>query len=100
MGVPVVTRAGAVHRSRMVSSVLANVGLSELVAQNEEEYVRLAVGLATDLPRLTHLRRTLRARMEDSPLLDAPRFARDLEAAYRTMWRKWAASPTASCFPR
>ena len=35
------------------------------------------------------MRGTLRARMEASPLMDAPRFARDIEAAYRQMWSKW-----------
>jgi predicted O-linked N-acetylglucosamine transferase (SPINDLY family) len=75
----------------MVASVLASLGLCELVAQDEDEYVRLAVGLANDLPRLTHLRETLRARMEQSPLTDASRFARDIEAAYRDMWRQWCA---------
>jgi predicted O-linked N-acetylglucosamine transferase (SPINDLY family) len=29
--------------------------------------------------------------MRQSPLMDAPRFARAVEAAYRKMWRKWCA---------
>jgi len=31
----------------------------------------------------------LRQRMLDSPLMDGPSFARDIEAAYRQMWRTW-----------
>jgi predicted O-linked N-acetylglucosamine transferase (SPINDLY family) len=27
--------------------------------------------------------------MEASVLMDAPRFARDIEAAYREAWRQW-----------
>jgi predicted O-linked N-acetylglucosamine transferase (SPINDLY family) len=98
MGVPVVTLTGKTHCSRMVASVLTNLGLPELVARTPEDYVRIAVELADDLPRLTELRATLRTRMERSRLMDAPAFARDIEATYRTMWRTWCEQPeTPSC---
>ena len=45
--------------------------------------------LAGDLPRLSGLRATLRDRLEASPLMNAPRFARNIEAAYHEMWRRW-----------
>jgi len=60
-----------------------------LIAATPEQFVQIAAGLANDLPRLTELRGTLRQRMEQSPLMDAPRFARNIEAAYRTMWQQW-----------
>jgi protein O-GlcNAc transferase len=91
MGVPVVTLAGSTHVSRVGVSLLTTVGLPEMIAQSAEEYISIAAGLAGDLPRLAELRRTLRARMRASPLMDAPRFARDIEAAYREMWRNWCA---------
>jgi len=37
------------------------------------------------------VRAGLRARLASSPLLDAPAFARDVEAAWRDMWRQWCA---------
>ncbi len=42
--------------------------------------------------RLGDLRATLGDRMRDSPVMDAPHFARNVEAAYREMWRRWCAS--------
>jgi predicted O-linked N-acetylglucosamine transferase (SPINDLY family) len=89
MGVPVVSLSGRTHISRVGVSLLTYAGLPELIAQTPEEYVRLAAALAGDLPRLAELRRTLRPRMQASALLDAPRFALDVEAAYRQMWRAW-----------
>jgi predicted O-linked N-acetylglucosamine transferase (SPINDLY family) len=91
MGVPVVTLAGTAHVSRVGLSLLNNIGLPDLIAQTPEQYVEIAVRLAKDLPRLAELRSKLRPRMRASPLMDAPRFARDIEAAYRQMWRNWCA---------
>jgi len=92
MGVPALTLPGEVPASRAGLSLLSTVGLREFVASSEEDYVRIAVELAGDLPRLAELRATLRARMQASPLMDAPRFARNVEAAYRSMWRAWCAT--------
>ena len=53
MGVPVVSLVGQTAVGRGGLSILSNVGLPELVARSEEEYVRIAVELANDLPRLS-----------------------------------------------
>jgi protein O-GlcNAc transferase len=89
MGVPTVTLAGNTHVSRSGVSLLSAVGLPELIAQTPEDYVEIAVRLASDLPRLAALRTGLRQRMRQSPLCDGQRLARSIEAAYRDMWRKW-----------
>jgi len=88
MGVPVVTRIGSTAVSRAGWCQLSNLGLPDLAGQTSEQFVQIAVQLASNLPRLQQLRTTLRPRMEASPLMDAPRFARNIEAAYRQMWRQ------------
>jgi protein O-GlcNAc transferase len=93
MGVPVVSLAGPLAVGRGGVSILSNVGLPDLVAHDAEQYVRLGVELVRDLPRLAGLRATLRQRMQQSPLMDASRFARHVEAAYRAMWHRWCATP-------
>jgi predicted O-linked N-acetylglucosamine transferase (SPINDLY family) len=92
MGVPVVTLAGQSHVSRVGISLLTNVGLPGLVAHSLEEYVQIASALARDIPRLNNLHATVRHKMEQSPLMDAARFARNFEAAYRQMWHTWCHS--------
>jgi predicted O-linked N-acetylglucosamine transferase (SPINDLY family) len=89
MGVPVVSRFGQRGVSRAGLSILSNAGLPELVAETDEQYVQIATALAADRPRLAELRATLRDRLRGSPLMDAPRFARNVEQAFRTMWRRW-----------
>ncbi|MGA2441808.1 MAG: tetratricopeptide repeat protein [Tepidisphaeraceae bacterium] len=89
MGVPVITLVGQTVVGRAGLSQLTNLGLPELIARTPEQYVQIATDLAKDLPRLAELRRTLRARMQASALIDAPRFARNVESAYRRMWRNW-----------
>jgi predicted O-linked N-acetylglucosamine transferase (SPINDLY family) len=91
MGVPVVSLAGTTAVGRGGLSILSNLGLADLVARDAEQYVQTAVELAGDLPRLDALRATLRQRMQASPLMDAPRFAHAVEAAYRQMWHRWCA---------
>ena len=86
MGVPVISQAGRMNVSRQGVRFLRTVGLDELLAETLEDYVRIATALAGDLARLADLRAGLRERMSGSPLLDAQRLARDLEAAYVGIW--------------
>lgn len=87
MGTPVVVLAGETHAARVGSSLLTAVGLEEMIATSEKEYIRIAVELASDQARLVALRKNLRHRMADSPLTEARRFTHTLEKEYRAMWR-------------
>jgi len=91
MGVPVVSCIGQTVAGRAGWSQLSNLGLPELAARSQEEFVAIATNLAADLPKLSQLRETLRRRMQRSPLMDAPRFSRNVEDAYRLAWRRWCA---------
>jgi predicted O-linked N-acetylglucosamine transferase (SPINDLY family) len=92
MGVPVVTAMGKTAVGRAGWSQLSNLKLRELAGATDGDFVRIAVELSRDLPRLSELRRTLRQRLEQSPLTDAARFARGIEQAYRDIWRRWCAT--------
>ncbi|WP_158590407.1 tetratricopeptide repeat protein [Noviherbaspirillum cavernae] len=92
MGVPLVTLAGGHFTARMGVTILANAGLPELVAHSEDAYLDIAAALALDPARLARTRAGLRQRVQASPLMDAPRFTRHLEQAYRGMWHNWCES--------
>ncbi|MFM9001983.1 MAG: tetratricopeptide repeat protein, partial [Opitutia bacterium] len=92
MGVPVVSLVTGRSLGRGAFSLLTNVGLAEFAVGDPEAYVAKAVSAAGDLGRLAEIRRSLRPRMAASPLCDVPAFTRDLESAYRGMWREWCRS--------
>jgi predicted O-linked N-acetylglucosamine transferase (SPINDLY family) len=93
MGVPVVTLAGSHHVSRVGVSLLETVGLPDLIAKSEDEYLTIAAALAADPSRRADLRSSLRDRIRRSALCDGPGHARRIEAAYRRMWHDWCAAP-------
>jgi len=89
MGVPVIAMQGDSPVSRAGSCILGHVGLDDLVASSEDDYVRLAIQCAKDIERRAALRRDLRSRMLTSPLTGAASYVRQLESGYRAAWRRW-----------
>jgi protein O-GlcNAc transferase len=100
MGVPVVALEGPTLVQRLASRVLRVAGLDAWVAGSEDEYVRIALALGADPEALGRARQGLRERLMASPLLDHAGFTRELEAAYRTMWRTWCRGEAGRELPR
>lgn len=96
MGVPVLTLRGDRFISRVGATLMHNLQMDDWISDNVDEYVARAAAIAADLPALAELRRGLRQRMAQSPLCDAPRFARNLEAAFRGMWHRYCQAEAAS----
>jgi predicted O-linked N-acetylglucosamine transferase (SPINDLY family) len=92
MGVPVITLSGRTGVWRIGASLLAIVALKDLVAHTPDDFARIAVRTASNLPELAKLRASLRPRLEASPMMDVPGFTRSLEAACRGMWETWCSS--------
>jgi predicted O-linked N-acetylglucosamine transferase (SPINDLY family) len=89
MGVPLLTIAGSSPVARAGVSQLTNLGLTELIADSGEYFVRIGTQLAANRARLRSLRTSLRGRFEASPLRDVAQFTKDLEAIYRATWRHY-----------
>ena len=90
-GVPVVTLPGETFPSRVAGSLLRALEVQELIATSEDEFHRMAVELAVDPARRAALRRRILDNRGRTALFDTPRFTRNLEAAYRRMWARYAA---------
>ena len=90
-GVPVITLQGSHFASRVSSSILFAIGLPELITHTLEEYEALAVRLAHNPVELQKIRQRLAKNRMVAPLFDTPRFVRNLETAYKEMWKIFSA---------
>ena len=93
MGVPVISRAGQTHASRVGLSLLTNIGLPELAADSEQGFVDLAASIALDPGRLAVLRSGLRGRVARSPLVDADGFAGRFADVCAALWDRAGNGP-------
>lgn len=87
MGVPVITWPQSRVVSRQTFAFLSAIGLPELAAHCGEDYLRIAVGLANDRPRLQALHADLRERMRRSSLCDVAGFTGTLENALTDLYQ-------------
>jgi protein O-GlcNAc transferase len=90
-GVPVITLMGSHFASRVSASILTAIGLPELITHSLEDYEALAVRLARDPEQLAAIRQKLATNRLTEPLFDTPRFVKNLEAAYKAMWKTFLA---------
>ena len=88
-GVPVLSLAGRPTVGRFGAAILRAIRLDDWVTNDIDAYVARAVTAAADIDALARLRGGLRARFAASPLRDAAGLAREMEAAYRALWRRW-----------
>jgi predicted O-linked N-acetylglucosamine transferase (SPINDLY family) len=87
MGVPMLTLCGVRPAGRNSAALLTRVGLTDWIAQTPEQFVGLAIRHSSNIEQLQTLRAGLRERMRTT-LCDGPRFTRELEDAYHTMWQR------------
>ena len=94
-GVPVVTLLGKKHGERTAYSILANLGVTQTVAQGGRDYVDIAERLAEDPAFMREVRGSIHAGLASSPLVDRMAHTRHLEAAYLAALEAAGAGPAA-----
>ena len=91
MGVPVIALWGDGFVDRVAASMLTHIGRGELAAGSQRAYLDIARRLADDHARLVSMRGQLGIQLLTSRLCNGAGYARNVEAAYRDMWRAWCA---------
>jgi predicted O-linked N-acetylglucosamine transferase (SPINDLY family) len=89
MGVPVITIRGDRFVARVGASLLTHTGLSDLVAENPQQYIDKAVALAEDTDRLMRFREEARDILPQTAVYDPKRFVKHLERAYLDVFERW-----------
>jgi len=89
-GLPIVTKSGKSYTSRMATSMLDAVGLSELVTTTEKEYEELILDLATNPDKLSEIRARLSKNRLSEPLFDTELYIKHLEEGYRRVYENYA----------
>ena len=79
MGVPVLTMNGFSFISRCGASINKNIGMSDLIASNYEEYISIAKKLSKDHELHEKNGYKLREKAIISPLCDTKTFGKDFE---------------------
>lgn len=91
MGVPLVSMVGDSFKSRLSTGILTYLGRTEWLANNTEEYVRIARDLAVDVHGLNTLRLGLRHEVERSVLMREDLYCQHFGEGLRLMWLQWLA---------
>jgi predicted O-linked N-acetylglucosamine transferase (SPINDLY family) len=86
---PVLTCTGQSFTSRVAASLLKAIDLPELITASATDYEHLAIELATQSDKLLAIKQKLASKRMTAPLFDAPRYTRNLEAAYSTMYERY-----------
>jgi predicted O-linked N-acetylglucosamine transferase (SPINDLY family) len=90
-GLPLLTVQGESFASRVASSLLSAIGLTELITYTLEEYETLAIELANNQQKLKGIRHKLAQNRDTTPLFDTPQFTKHLENAYLQMYERYQA---------
>ena len=85
MGVPLVTLEGANEMGLMSKSKLIRVNLSELIAQDLDDYVKISVELSNNLEKIKKINSKLRKNTEGT-IFNGKKHILELESAYIKMW--------------
>ena len=87
MGVPILVLEGKKFISKCGESINHNLGMSDWIAKNKEDFISKAIVICSDYKKLSDLRANLRHKALNSPLFDTKKFAKNFHEALWKMWK-------------
>ena len=88
MGAPVLTMAGYNFNSRCGESINKNLGMEQLIAKDEDDYIQKAVDLSSDKEKYINLRKSIFLDAIKSPLFNKKKFAENFFNSLRQINNK------------
>ncbi len=88
-GIPVITKTGTRYVSRMSTSMLSCLGLTDCITTSLDDYYQVALELASNPEKLKNLKSKILKHKFSSPLFNPQLFVTHLESAYQTIWQRY-----------
>jgi predicted O-linked N-acetylglucosamine transferase (SPINDLY family) len=89
MGIPIVTKVGQQFAARNSYTFMINAGITEGIANTDQEYLDWAIRLGTDRQLRQQIFCKLYQSRQTAPVWNAKQFTREMENAYHQMWRSY-----------
>lgn len=88
VGLPILTLQGEFYASRVTSSILSQVDMTELIALNFEKYIEIAVDLGNEKNKLYLIKKKLSKNLNKTLLFNSYDFTKNLENIYNNLLKK------------
>tara|TARA_B100000902_G_scaffold349196_1_gene357608 strand:- start:1173 stop:2840 length:1668 start_codon:yes stop_codon:yes gene_type:complete len=87
MGLPVLTMRGFNFNSRCGESILKNIKMSDLIANDDDDYFNKAISLTKNMDLANQYGINLRNKALSSPLFDTDKFTKDFEKLIKEVYK-------------
>ena len=88
-GIPVLTIIGKSFAARVGASILAAIGLQELITSNLKDYERMSLEIANHPKKLQSLKEKIKKNKMIKPLFNTSLYTNNLEKAYEEIWKHY-----------
>ena len=89
-GLPLITLCGQSFASRVSASLLVSLDLNELITDNQDDYVNLAVKLAKNNELLNKIRNKLKENIKNKSLFNSKLFTKNIEIAFEKVYENYS----------